>query len=807
MVDAQFNLGLFYCYGKGDVERNEKMAVLWFAKAAKQGHRWAQSRLGFAYLNGNGLGQDLMKAVKWFEQAAKQGHVPSQLKLGEIYAKGLLATVDMAKHWLSQVVTSEIYHEEAQKARQILNKILHGARVGLKSKDTKFNGAGYVIQYDESQDCYRIVVEGREQALNLKLIHLEILQSAEEVRSSHFEAIGCYVALKREIKQSKEKSWNSLSSDEQAICSAASAALLAQSHLGHIDSMYQLGIMYSSQLGIDRNFTQALKWLTRAAEAGLVDSQCHLGRVYMLGQGTQVDYGEAVKWLIKASEKGSVDAKHFLGNIYVHAHRNYDEGAQMYRDSIRCGHVPSIVALGQLFEYGLVGGKRDEVKAAQHFRAAISKAATEKDRQLASQALGRMKSGPPLAGTLPNPLVANLKEEIDYWTSILAEDDAPSAEKGKARRPKKHKRGLEEKRALVESGPVHVTSASAPRDVSEIRPSEHGALANKSAAVETIPGTRTEQACSPSGPWAPPAAALTLASETARPVEAPTIDPDDPEAEFLAILRESELAERDRQDEDEGAEALVKRYTLVLSEAAKKRAPPGDGGCFAGVFNPLRDGDCLVRCAVEHDWHGAPESGAESGAEGGGGDGAEGGAVLPRLSADELRLMLVDRTRRFELGGLERKRAQLAAELRDGSDAAEATEAGGEGAEGLGRELALLDAARAEVEARCANMAKPGVVMGEDELQALADLRQECVQVRSIICAQVSSDFGAFLEPFIYEPRPLEAWESAEGATPPQAERVGRGEPLILLQEVRAHRMSHFQLLKGLSLDVVPSSN
>jgi hypothetical protein len=83
-------------------------------------------------------------------------------------------------------------------------------------------------------------------------------------------------------------------------------------------------------------------------------------------------------------------------------------------------------------------------------------------------------------------------------------------------------------------------------------------------------------------------------------------------------------------------------------------------------------------------------------------------------------------------------------------------------------------------------MARPGVVMGEDELQALADVRQACVEVRSVICVQTSSDLGAFIPPKLYWPTPL----------PQGRPRVGKGDTLVLLHELRAARMSHYQLIR-----------
>jgi hypothetical protein len=45
--------------------------------------------------------------------------------------------------------------------------------------------------------------------------------------------------------------------------------------------------------------------------------------------------------------------------------------------------------------------------------------------------------------------------------------------------------------------------------------------------------------------------------------------------------------------------------------------------------------------------------------------------------------------------------------------------------------------------------------MGEDKLQSLANVRQARVEVRSIVCVQSSSDFGAALPPETYRLSPL----------------------------------------------------
>ncbi len=48
---------------------------MWYRKAAEQGYAEAQFRLGLAYGAGVGVPENLLLAVIWFSKAAAQGHV------------------------------------------------------------------------------------------------------------------------------------------------------------------------------------------------------------------------------------------------------------------------------------------------------------------------------------------------------------------------------------------------------------------------------------------------------------------------------------------------------------------------------------------------------------------------------------------------------------------------------------------------------------------------------------------------------------------------------------------------------------
>jgi TPR repeat protein len=60
------------------VPLNHSEEVMWFHKAAEQGHAEAQYNLGVNYGKGQGVPQDYSEAVKWLRMAAEQGDPDAQ---------------------------------------------------------------------------------------------------------------------------------------------------------------------------------------------------------------------------------------------------------------------------------------------------------------------------------------------------------------------------------------------------------------------------------------------------------------------------------------------------------------------------------------------------------------------------------------------------------------------------------------------------------------------------------------------------------------------------------------------------------
>ena len=89
-ANAQNQLGFMHQKGMG-VEQNYAEALTWYRKAADQGHAFAQNQLGWIWMHQNGLGveQNYAEALTWYRKAADQGYAAAQNQIGWMHQYGL----------------------------------------------------------------------------------------------------------------------------------------------------------------------------------------------------------------------------------------------------------------------------------------------------------------------------------------------------------------------------------------------------------------------------------------------------------------------------------------------------------------------------------------------------------------------------------------------------------------------------------------------------------------------------------------------------------------------------------------------
>jgi TPR repeat protein len=92
---------------------------------------------------------------------------------------------------------------------------------------------------------------------------------------------------------------------------------LAGAKEGHLNSQYNVALMYENGIGVKKNEKEALSWYTKAATAGNSAAQFNLGVLYENGRGTAVNFANANKWYRKAAAQNDGLAIGNLGMLYI----------------------------------------------------------------------------------------------------------------------------------------------------------------------------------------------------------------------------------------------------------------------------------------------------------------------------------------------------------------------------------------------------------------------------------------------------------------------------------------------------------
>ena len=86
LINAQYNLGLMYAYGKR-LDKDPIKAIKLYQLAAEQGDLDTQCNLGLMYAYGKGVSQADKKTAKWFQLAIEQDNKLAQGELDMFLSK------------------------------------------------------------------------------------------------------------------------------------------------------------------------------------------------------------------------------------------------------------------------------------------------------------------------------------------------------------------------------------------------------------------------------------------------------------------------------------------------------------------------------------------------------------------------------------------------------------------------------------------------------------------------------------------------------------------------------------------------
>ena len=108
---------------------------------------------------------------------------------------------------------------------------------------------------------------------------------------------------------------------------------------------------FHGQLGLATHVPRAIELWAEAAELGSIDAQCQLGMVYYTGDGVEKDEQRGIHHLQQAAMKGSVQSRRSLG-IIEDGHGNHQLAVQHWMISAKMGEENSLTAIMKMLKKG-----------------------------------------------------------------------------------------------------------------------------------------------------------------------------------------------------------------------------------------------------------------------------------------------------------------------------------------------------------------------------------------------------------------------------------------------------------------------
>lgn len=129
----------------------------------------------------------------------------------------------------------------------------------------------------------------------------------------------------------------SLSSPAMAYNGVDVPSVRGLAEAGNPEAQSQLGVLYSSGVGIAQDKAEAVRWYTRSAEQGFPLGQWNLAFMYLRGEGgLKEDPNKAHDLFRQAADKGFAPAQYDLAMMYIFGiavEKNRDEAEKWLRRS------------------------------------------------------------------------------------------------------------------------------------------------------------------------------------------------------------------------------------------------------------------------------------------------------------------------------------------------------------------------------------------------------------------------------------------------------------------------------------------
>jgi TPR repeat protein len=250
---------------------------------ANEGNAHAQYMLGYIYLDGSFIPQDIPTGLQWLQKSAEQNFAKAQCYLGVIYLQGLFgieADPQKAVQWFR--LASEQEDDDATK--YLAECLVTGNGIEKNTAEAIHLWKKFAQEYNNEfvDQKYTKHISGDKRCqYMLGMLYLD-------------ETLSEYYNPKEAVK------WLRRSAEQ-----------------GYASAQEELGIRFLKGEDVKQNIIDARFFLHKAAKQNFAVAQFYLAEIYAEGKGVTVNRKEAFKWYKKSAEAGYVPAQQVIADWYL----------------------------------------------------------------------------------------------------------------------------------------------------------------------------------------------------------------------------------------------------------------------------------------------------------------------------------------------------------------------------------------------------------------------------------------------------------------------------------------------------------
>ena len=337
--EACFMLFRMYDEGQG-VAKNEDKAKGYLTKAAENHHPKALLKLGTYYEDAKYL--DL--AFEYFQHRVSQGDVESNFELAELY---------FYKNHRNDAVNC---------AKQLLDYILNQSEKEDSESLYRLFCLYGMLDDEDSADKYLLAAARKGHVESAERIGWKLVRSNETSKIEEGITWLSFAAEKGS-HEAIEKLTNlyTINTSDINVDEDYNEALKWNEvgvSFGFIDCVYKIGDWLWDGLYVEEDKSKGFEYIKKAAEAGLYKAQKDLADIFLEDEDL-ADFEEAYKWYYKCAEHGDARCINKLGVMNVLAFgvpQNFSKARKLFEKAAEkktdVGDGEAEYNLGVLFEYG-----------------------------------------------------------------------------------------------------------------------------------------------------------------------------------------------------------------------------------------------------------------------------------------------------------------------------------------------------------------------------------------------------------------------------------------------------------------------